>query len=72
MNCGYGKCSKISNTSFSVLKLNLVFSWAGIHKMLVRIANREDPEMLVRIANRKDPDQKTSSEAVWSGSALFV
>ena len=33
---------------------------AGIHKMLVRIANREDP------------DQTASSEAVWSGSALFV
>ena len=32
----------------------------GIHKMLVRIANREDP------------DQTASSEAVWSGSALFV
>ena len=33
---------------------------ADIHKMLVRIANREDP------------DQTASSEAVWSGSALFV
>ena len=33
---------------------------AGIHKLLVRIANREDP------------DQTASSEAVWSGSALFV
>ena len=28
--------------------------------------------MLVRIANREDPDQTASSEAVWSGSALFV
>ena len=25
-----------------------------------------------RIANRADPDQTASSEAVWSGSALFV
>ena len=32
---------------------------AGIHKMLVRIANREDP------------DQTASSEAVGSGPALF-
>ena len=32
---------------------------AGIHKMLVRIANREDP------------DQTASEEAVCSGSALF-
>ena len=28
--------------------------------------------MLVRIANREDPDQTASSEAVLSGSALFV
>ena len=27
---------------------------------------------LVRIANRDDPDQKASSEAVLFGSALFV
>ena len=33
---------------------------AGIHKMLVRITNREDP------------DQTTSSEAIWSRFALFV
>ena len=33
---------------------------AGIHKMLVRTANREDP------------DQTASSEAVRSGSALFA
>ena len=32
---------------------------AGTHKVLVRIANREDP------------DQTASSEAVLSGSALF-
>ena len=33
---------------------------AGIHKTLVRIANREDP------------DQTASSEAVLSGSAPFI
>ena len=38
--------------------------------MLVNIA--EIHKMLVRIANREDPDQTASSEAVWSGSALFV
>ena len=37
----------------------LVFR-AGIHKLLVRIANREDS------------DQAASSEAVWSGFALFA
>ena len=37
---------------------------AKIHKMLVRIANMEDP----------DPTGSTSSEAltVWPGSALFA
>ena len=33
------KCSKVLNTSFSVL-IMLLF-WAGIYKMIVRIANRE-------------------------------
>ena len=28
--------------------------------------------MPVRIPNREDPDQTASSEAVWSGSVLFV
>ena len=44
-----------------LLYLNKMFVFrAGYHKMLVSIANREDP------------DQTASSEAVWSGSALFV
>ena len=38
----------------------MLFIRDGIHKILVRIANREDP------------DQTASSEAVLSGSALFV
>ena len=29
-------------------------------------------KMLVWKENREDPDQAASSEAVWSGSALFV
>ena len=33
-----GKCSKISNTFLVLLVIR-----AGIHKMLVRIENREDP-----------------------------
>ena len=37
--------------------------------MLVKIANREDPDqtaskMLVKIANREDPDQTAPEEAV--------
>ena len=37
----YGKCSKISNTLISTKMLVIK---AGIHKMLVRRANREDTE----------------------------
>ena len=47
----YGKCSKILDTSLSVLKSNVCL-YAGIQKMVVTIANREDP------------DQTASSEAV--------
>ena len=48
----YGRHSKILNTChFLFLKKMCVFS-AGIHKILVRIANREDP------------DQAASSEKV--------
>ena len=36
----YSKCSKTSYT-FLFLKLKC---WAEIHKMFVRIANREDPD----------------------------
>ena len=51
-NSSHGKCSKITNTfTFLFLDKTMVFR-AGIHKMLVRMANREDP------------DQTASSEAV--------
>ena len=39
--------------------------------MLVKI-RAGNHNMLARIANREDPEQTASSEAVWSGSALFV
>ena len=52
------KKSKYS-ISLSVLKILFVIR-AGIHKVLVRKANREDP------------DHTAYSEAVRSGSALFV
>ena len=40
----YGKCSKISKTfRFQCSNTMLVFR-AGIYKMIVRIANREDPD----------------------------
>ena len=39
----YGKCSKISNTFPFLFSNKLLVIRTGIHKMLVRIANREDP-----------------------------
>ena len=48
----YHKCSKILNTFLVLFSNKLLVFRAGIHKMLVRIANREDP------------DQTASSEAV--------
>ena len=55
----FSKCSKISNTFHFVLHIMLVYR-AGTHKMLVKIANREDP------------DQTASSETVRFVSTLFV
>ena len=52
-------CKFSKNSLFLFLNKMLVIR-AGIRKMLVRIAYREDP------------DQTASSEAGWSGSWLFV
>ena len=54
------KCSKISNNFLFLISSKILNIKAGI------------PKILVGIANRKDPDQTASSEAVCSGSALFV
>ena len=48
----YDKYSEISNTFLFLFSNQMLVIRAGIHKMLVRIANREDP------------DQTASSEAV--------
>ena len=48
----YGKFSKISNTFLFLFSNKMLVFRAGIHKFLVRVANREDP------------DQTASSEAV--------
>ena len=48
----YGKCSKISNTFLFLFSTKFLVIRAGMHKLLVRIANRGDP------------DQTASSEAV--------
>ena len=51
---------KISNNFLFLISSKILNIKAGI------------PKILVGIANRKDPDQTASSEAVCSGSALFV
>ena len=39
-----GKCSKISNTLFFLFSNKILFSGLEFTKLLVRIANREDPD----------------------------
>ena len=56
----YRKHSKILNIFYFCIPIKCFVFRAGIHEILVRIANEEDP------------DQTASTEAVWSGSALFV
>ena len=56
----YGKFSKIRTLFFFLFQTKMFVIRAEIHKMLVRITNREEPY------------QTVSEEAVWSGSALFV
>ena len=48
----YGKCAKISNTFLFLFSNKIMVTRTGIHKMLVGIAKREDP------------DQTASSDAV--------
>ena len=48
----YGKCSKIWNAFHFLVSKKKCITRAGIHKVIVRIANREDPA------------QTASSEAV--------
>ena len=52
IHINFGKCSKILSSFLFLFSARMWVIRAGIHKMLVRIANREDP------------DQTASSEAV--------
>ena len=40
----YGKCSKIQSTFLFLFSNKMLVFRAGIHKMRVNIANREDPD----------------------------
>ena len=48
----YGKCSKISNPFLILFSNKMLVIKAGIHKMLVRIANREDTDQQVWVCTR--------------------
>ena len=56
----YSKCSKISNTKCYLFSAKMLVIRTGIHKIHVSKASRGYP------------DQTASSEAVLSGSHLFV
>ena len=43
LNMEYGKCSKIADIFPFLFSNEMLVFTAGIHKMLLRIANREDP-----------------------------
>ena len=59
----YCKCSKISNT-FHFLFLNKMVFKAGLHKILVRIANKEDPDQTADSDQMLQSDLGASSDAV--------
>ena len=40
----YSKCSKITNIFLALFVNKILVSRAGVHKMLVRIENRVDPD----------------------------
>ena len=41
----YGECSKILNTFYVLFSNKAMLIRAGIHKILMRIPNREDPDL---------------------------
>ena len=60
----YSICSKISNTLLIPLSNKMLVFSAGIHKMLVRIANSEDPVEGSKISN--------SFHALFSNKLLVI
>ena len=58
-----------NGTTVNVLKFLTLLFFSHKKILVIRIRIHK---MLVSIANREYPDQTASSEAVWSGSALFV
>ena len=53
----------------NILKFKTQISLFSNRMMVIKAGIRK---ILLRLANREDPDQTASSEGVWSGTALFV
>ena len=60
-----GKCSKILNTFLFLFSTKLLVTRAGIHKMLVRIANREDPDQTA-----SDPGLRCLPMPLWQATSV--
>ena len=50
----YSKCSKISNTFLFLFSNKMLVFGARIHKFLVRVANREDPDQTASSEKQSD------------------
>ena len=66
----YQSCIEKQTMVFALKLWLFVSFWSQIKCSLSGLENVH--KMMLRIANSEDPDQTASSEAVWSGSALFV
>ena len=50
----YGKCSKILNTSISLFLNKMLIIKVGIHKIVINIANSEDPDQRLILQKQSD------------------
>ena len=67
----YGKCSKISNTFLFLFLIKMLVFTACIHKMLVRVANREDPDQTV-LKKQSDLGLPCLSRPFWQAISVQI
>ena len=65
----YSKCSKILNTFLFLFSYKRLVSRAGIHTVLVRIANREDPD---KTASPTDLGLFCLSRPFWQATSVQI
>ena len=66
----YGKCLKISNTFLFLFSNKMLVIRAGIHNMLARIANSEDPDQTATTKTLIRLPLQTSCEHLISSQSL--